>query len=152
MTRWYAKGLLALALPLVLGVGPCSRMPGGVLNGPVVGEPVGDWSSLEEQLGLCAIESRAVLPHSVTVACWNQGTDLYVGCMSCEGKMWSTYVSSNPQARIKIGDAVYAVSMNRITDPERMHGPWQARWEMFGREGEVPEIPETYWLWRLTSR
>lgn len=147
----YVKGLIALALPLLVGVGPCERMPGGVLNGAVVGEPVADWSK-NEDLGLCALESRPEFPHSVTVACWQWNKDLYVGCMSCDGKIWSNYVSNDPRARIKIGDKVYPVKMNRIVDKDAMQQPWQARWEMRDGEGPAPSIPEPYWLYRLTSR
>ncbi len=152
MKRMNPMGLLALCLPLIMGVGPCARVPGGVLNGPAAGAPVKDWSSLEEDLGLCAIESRPAFPHSVTVACWHDGPDLYVGCMSCDGKLWSGYISSDPRARIEIADAVYPVEMNRIVDRDRMRGPWEARWAMFGREAPAPPIPESYWLWRLSSR
>lgn len=145
------KGVLALALPLILGVGPCERMPGGVLNGPVADTPVEDWSRLEG-LGLCALESRPEFPHSVTVACWQSASDLYVGCMNCDGKIWSGYVSNDPRARIRIGDRVYPVRMNRITERDEMQAPWQARWEMRGGGEPVPSIPDSYWLFRLTSR
>lgn len=145
------KLVLALSLPLILGVGPCDRMPGGVLNGPAAGAPVEDWSVFKEDLGLCTIESRPEFPHSVTVACWHQGADLYVGCMSCEGKMWSGYISNDPRARIKIGDTVYPVNMNRIADRREMQGPWEARLAARGRDTSAP-IPESWWLWRLTSR
>ncbi|MBD3649528.1 MAG: hypothetical protein HUJ31_19210 [Pseudomonadales bacterium] len=145
------KMALALSLPLMLGVGPCERMPGGVLNGPVASAPVDDWSALNEDLGLCAIESRPAFPHSVTVACWREGPDLYVGCMSCDGKMWSDYISADPRARIKIGETVYPVHMNRIVDRSQMQGPWEARLAARGVDTDRP-IPESYWLWRLTSR
>jgi hypothetical protein len=144
------KLALALTLPLIVGIGPCARMPGGVLNGAVVSDPIQDWSTMK--LGLCAVESRLAFPHSVHVACWHDGPNLYVGCMRCKGKMWSSYVSDDPRGRIKIGGKIYPVTFNRIAGKDQMRRPWEARWAMFGRTAPAPPVPDGYWLWHLTSR
>ncbi len=150
--------VLIMILPVLLGVGPCTggprmiaAVPGGVLTGQVATRPVTDFSFVADA-GLCALETRPDFPHSVTVNCFNDGPDLYVGCMGCEDKVWSTYVANDSSARIRIADTVYAVTMNRITDPEEMAGPWLSRWQKARGNTDAPRIPEGYWLYRLTSR
>lgn len=154
--KW--RAVLVLALPVLLGIGPCSsgpafmeRIPGGVLTGAVVGGEINDWSFVEA-VGLCQLETRPGFPHSLTVNCFNDGPDLYVGCMSCAGKTWSAYVSNDPRARIKIGDKVYPVTMNRIMTREEMQAPWLNRWRKTRGDENAPPIPDSYWLFRLTSR
>lgn len=155
MRRW--RAIVFLALPVLLGIGPCSidprlaRVPGGVLSGEVVGGRITDWSFVAEA-GLCQVEVRPEFPHSVTVNCFNDGKDLYVGCMSCEGKTWSSYVSSDPRARIKIGEEIYPVHMDRVMDKRAMWAPWVSRWKKTRGTDDVPEIPDSYWLYHLTSR
>ena len=152
------RALLVLALPVLLGIGPCSagpgwleRMPGGVLNGEVVTAPVADWSFAQEA-GLCQLEVRPSFPHSVTLNCFALNGQLYIGCMACEGKMWSTYVGSDPSARVRISGKVYAVTLNRISHPDEMWVPWLSRWQKLRGNSDAPEIPAGYWLYHVTSR
>ena len=121
-------------------------MPGGVLNGEVVGEAVEDWSFVADA-GLCALETRPGFPHSITVYCFNEGSSLLVGCMACEGKVWSGYVTHDNRARIKIAGKVYPVEMRQITDRQELEALWQKR-----RGGTERPLPEGYWLYRLSSR
>lgn len=152
------RSIIVLSLPVLLGIGPCTggpgwleRIPGGVLAGEVVAGEVTDFSFVADA-GLCKLETRPDFPHSITVNCFNDGEALYVGCMGCADKVWSTYVSSDPRARIKIGEKIYAVTMNRVTDPARMRSPWVNRWQKTRGSEEAPPIPEGYWLYHLTSR
>ncbi|XOV88985.1 MAG: hypothetical protein ACFHX7_03640 [Pseudomonadota bacterium] len=155
--KW-GRAIIVMALPVLLGIGPCTggprwleRIPGGVLNGEVVTEPVTDWSFVSEA-GLCALETRPDFPHSIIVNCFNDGPDLYVGCMSCDGKAWSTYVMNNPVGRIRVGDRIHAVNLRRVTDADAMQGPWVSRWEKTRGNTDAPPIPSGYWLFQLTSR
>ncbi len=155
--KWL-RALIVLALPVLLGIGPCTggprwleRIPGGVLDGEVVTEQITDWSFVSEA-GLCALETRPAYPHSVMLNCFNDGPRLYIGCMSCEGKAWSTYVASDPTARIRVGERIYAVNMQRITQADAMQGPWISRWQKTRGNSDAPPIPAGYWLYHLTSR
>lgn len=156
--RARSRAIIVLALPLLLGIGPCSsgpswleRLPGGVLEGEVVTQPVTDWSFVAD-VGLCQLESRPEFPHSISLNCFNEGPDLYVGCSRCEGKTWSTYVAADPRVRIRVGEKVYAVTAKRVTDADAMLLPWQSRWLKTRGSTDAPEIPGHYWLYHLTSR
>lgn len=152
------RTLVVVSLPVLLGIGPCTggprwleRIPGGALTGNVVAGPVDDFSFVAEA-GLCALETRPTFPHSITVNCFTDGPELYVGCMGCEDKVWSTYIANDARARIKVGDDIYAVTMNRLTDETAMQGPWVNRWRKTRGNDDVPPIPDGYWLYHLTTR
>ena len=152
------RALLVLTFPVLLGIGPCSsgpvwleRLPGGVLTGEFVSAPVDDWTFVQDA-GLCQLEARPSFPHSVTLNCFASNGELYIGCMACEGKMWSTYVSSDPNARVKIGGKIYAVTMHRLTDQEEIRVPWLSRWQKLRGNSDAPAVPPGYWLFHVTSR
>ena len=158
MTLRTLRTLIVISLPVLMGIGPCTggprwleRTPGGVLAGEVVSGEVTDFSFVADT-GLCKLETRPAFPHSIVVNCFNDGETLYVGCMSCEGKVWSKYVASDPRARILIDDKIYAVTMNRVTDRADMQIPWVSRWQKSRGNSDAPPIPEGYWLYRLSSR
>ena len=152
LKRW--RAMIVLMIPVLTGFGPCTSgprfvqiIPGGVLNGDVVTETVGDWSFTPRQ-GLCALETRPGYPHSVTVFCFRGEEKLYVGCRSCTGKVWSGYVSEDNRARISIEDRIYPVLMNRLAEDE-LNRTWA---ELRGGDDGVPPLPEDFWLFELTSR
>ncbi len=150
--RW--RMMLVLMIPAVVGFGPCTTgprflqvIPGGVVNGEIVAEKINDWSFIAGA-GLCALETRPNYPHSVTVFCFTDNKKLFVGCMGCAEKTWSAYVANDDRARLWARDMVYPVTMRRISDRESMQEIWDIR--NTGREPRP--MPETYWLYELTSR
>ncbi|MCB1645104.1 MAG: hypothetical protein KDI36_06605 [Pseudomonadales bacterium] len=152
------RALLVLMFPVLAGFGPCSagpamleRVPGGVLNGKLVTEAVDDWSFVSDT-GLCTVETRPEFPHSVRVNCFNDGPRLYVGCMSCQGKIWSDYITRQPVGTILIEDRLYPVSFRRVTDDAEMLSAWTQRISKLRPAAEVPPVPAGYWLYELTSR
>ena len=149
--------LLILVLPIVLGFGSCSsgprfleRIPGGVLDGEVVGDVVEDWGFVAEA-GLCDLETRVNFPHSVKLNCFNDGPELYIGCMNCEGKLWSGYIAADPRGRIRIEGKVYAVNLRRLERGPEMDAGWNSRLAKTRPGQPVPAIPEGYWMYHLTS-
>lgn len=144
-------GLVLLSLGLMMGLGPFERLPGGKVTGPVVGTPVDDWQFVEHA-GRCALEVRPEYPHSVTVNCWHSQGRLFIGCMACEGKVWSSYISDNPAARVRISGSVYPVALQRVESEVEMLDAWSARWSHLKREPPLPQVPEGYWLYRVVSR
>ena len=83
--RWL---VLAICLPMLMGMGPCGPIPGGELSGDVVTAPVDDWSFAND-VPRCAVEVRPASPHSVTVNCMSWQQRLFVSCSECELKRWS---------------------------------------------------------------
>ena len=145
-----SAGLVVVAT-LLMGMGPLDRLPGARLVGPVVDGSVDSWRFVEKA-GQCQLETRPQYPHSVTVNCWHLDGQLYIGCMRCQGKVWSRYVVETRLARVKIASQVYRVTLERTTDPQEMTLSWAARWDQLGRARPVGSVPEHYWLYRVTSR
>ena len=136
---------------LLMGIGPFDRLPGARLVGGLVDGPIASWRFVEKA-GQCQLETRPQYPHSVTVNCWHLDGQLYIGCMRCQGKVWSRYVVETKLARVKIASQVYRVTLERTTDPQEMTLSWAARWDQLGRARPVGSVPEHYWLYRVTSR
>ena len=136
---------------LLMGIGPFDRLPGARLVGGLVDGPIASWRFVEKA-GQCQLETRPQYPHSVTVNCWHLDGQLYIGCMRCQGKVWSRYVVETKLARVKIASQVYRVTLERTTDPQEMTLSWAARWDLLGRARPVGSVPEHYWLYRVTSR
>jgi hypothetical protein len=147
--------LVLAALPLALyGVlsyaCPCERAPGGYLFGREVREPVRDWS-FANGTPLCQLQVGALLPHSINLNCMSSGGRLYVSCSSCAGKHWSGVALANPQARIRIGDAVYPVQLTRLEDASALDEAWRARARKTGSDPAAPRA-EGWWSFELVSR
>lgn len=136
---------------LLMGIGPFERLPGGRLVGSVIEAPILTWRFVEGA-GPCQLETRPQYPHSVTVNCWHVDGQLYVGCMNCQGKVWSHYVDQIPLARLKIGSEIYPVILKRTLDPQEMALSWATRADQLGRVRQVATVPAHYWLYRVTSR
>ena len=143
-------GLLAV-IALLMGIGPLERLPGARLVGNVVDAPIAGWRFVE-RAGQCQLETRPQYPHSVTVNCWHVDGRLYIGCMHCQDKVWSHYVDQTKLARVKIGSQIYPVILERATNAQEVASSWAARWDQLARVPPVPEVPEHYWLYRVTSR
>lgn len=158
MPRHLLRSLIVLSLPVLLGIGPCTggprwleRIPGGVLAGETVPGRIDDFSFVRDA-GLCKLEVRPAFPHSIVLNCFDDAGTLYIGCMQCEGKVWSAYVADDPRARIRIGDKLYAVTMHRTTDEAEMQSAWISRWEKTRGNRDAPPRPDHWWLYRLSSR
>ena len=104
---WRGIGLM-VAAALLMGIGPFDRLPGARLVGGLVDGPIASWRFVEKA-GQCQLETRPQYPHSVTVNCWHLDGQLYIGCMNCQGKVWSHYVAQTKLARVKIASLVYPV-------------------------------------------
>jgi hypothetical protein len=151
--RWI--GVIALLLALgaagayALRSDPLGPLAGKRLAGPVVSEPVSDWSFTDEHY-LIAVETRPAAPHSVTTICFAHEGSLYVPAQGGSAKDWTHFAVSNPRVRLKIGDKVYPAIATRITDPdarEAMVAAARAKYDFDG--GDTP--PEDIWLFRMDS-
>lgn len=130
---------------------PCERSPGGYLLGDVVEQPVEDWSFANE-VALCQVQvSRGFLPHSINLNCMADQGDLFLSCASCEGKAWSTAALQDPEARLRIGEAVYPVRLRRVEEPVELDRAWQARARKTG-QGEGTPREAGWWSFAVTSR
>lgn len=127
---------------------PCERVPGGYLVGEAVEEEVSDWSFVNSE-PLCQIEVGNLLRHSVNLNCMSFDGGLYLSCANCEGKRWSTIALDSGRGRIRVGDNVYPVSLEQVTDPDVLDAAWQARADKLGRESTARA--DGWWSFRLNS-
>ena len=141
-------GLVALIVVVARGVGvwtttcPCNRTPGFMLLGNVQSAPVTDWSFVND-VPLCQIQVSAYfVPHAVNLNCMaTSDGQLYLSCSACETKFWASHVGQNEQGRVRLGDRVYPVTMNRVTDEAELDRAWAARVKKLQVHGEPPYNP-----------
>ncbi len=138
-----------MLVPLLMGIGPCGRLPGGSLSGEDETTPVTDWS-FTNGVGLCALEVNPTGPHSVTLNCMSWADRLFVSCSQCEGKTWSAYALHDSRGRIEIGPRVFPVDLTRVTDADLLDKAWVARANKLGNERRPR--PDHWWSFELTSR
>ena len=93
---------------------PCGPVPGLWLFGDRATEPVDDWAFVNDA-GLCQLQVQTWKPHTLNLNCMSDNGDLFVSCSNCAGKSWSNHVLTKPQGYIKAGDAVYPVTLARVT-------------------------------------
>lgn len=156
--RGVATGaVVAVVIVAVIGVGlawffycPCSRLPGGWLLGEEVTEPVTDWTFAND-VPLCQIQVRAWLPHSVNLNCMASRGRLFLSCASCDGKVWSTAALENPDARLRLFDRVYPVTLTLVDSPQELDEAWRARSAKLGMPLDTPRRPG-WWSFRVESR
>ncbi len=129
---------------------PCARLPGGYLLGEEISEPVADWSFANE-VPLCQIEVQRWLPHSINLNCMSAGGELFLSCSGCAGKTWSNAALQNPQARIRVADRVFPVTLTRLTDPARLDHAWRTRARKLGQALDTPRR-DGWWSFVVVSR
>lgn len=134
-----------LAAALTGCFGPKDRRPGMRLPGEVAPTP-SDWSFTDAH-PLIAIEVRApyLLPHSVTIVCGALDGDLYVGAREPETKNWPGWADRDPEVRLGIGERVYEVRLEPITDETRIARVRQAMAAKYDRPPSSGEVPIRYW-------
>jgi len=150
--RALALGVAAgLAL---LGNGPCGPIPGHRLPGEESSEPVKDWSFVSG-VRHCQVEVRPADPHSVTTYCFPDGDVLYVPAIMGADKQWTKMAVAEPAARIRVGDVVYPVTLERLVTPEDRLTAAAAGYRARHDGADPPdgfEVPEDRWFFRATSR
>ena len=132
---------------------PCDRTPGLYLRGNVATAPVNDWS-FANQVPLCQIQVDAgLLPHALNLNCMATSTgELYLSCAGCDGKRWSTAALANNQARLRLNDTVYPVTLTRVMDPAELDRAWIARAAKTGNPNNAGPRQEGWWSFRVESR
>jgi len=107
---------------------PCETVPGAVLWGEVVEEPVTDWSFANDS-ELCQIQvGGPIITQALNLNCMatDQG-ELYLSCTQCAPKRWSKVVAENPDGRIRVNGRVYPVRITQVTEPQEKDRSCNAR-------------------------
>jgi hypothetical protein len=146
--------MVLAGLLVACSMAPSGERPGLGVSGPVVAEPVRDWSFTDE-IEEILIETRAWygLPHSVTIWCVAIDGELYVGASAPDfpkERFWVTNVRRDPDVRLKIAGKVYERRLELITDPQRTDFIDRTFGVKYGYD--VEEDPEPVVYWRVIDR
>ncbi len=107
---------------------PCDQTPGLFVRGMEASEKVTNWS-FANQVPLCQVQvDTGLLPHALNLNCWSDTNgDLYLSCGNCDGKRWSTAAGAHNEARVKVGQTVYPVTLTRVVDAADLDRAWASR-------------------------
>jgi hypothetical protein len=105
--RWSGWGaaILAVAALAIYGVGPVSYIPGMLLGGRASAPPA-SWAAVNDHDEI-RIETDGALPW--VVRAWYAGTDDGLYVFAWREARWWRRIEATPDARVRIGDATFAV-------------------------------------------
>jgi len=113
--------LLVVVGAVVLGArwffGPLGPIPGPELSGPVVEEPVDDWSWIDA-VKVVQIETRPEDPYSVSTWVTRVGNEIYVFAGD-EESPWVENIGNDPRVRVRIRGRIYELAAVRVADLEK---------------------------------
>lgn len=144
-----SRAWVAILLPVLFGFGPCGPIAGTSVNGEQVTDTITDFKFVM-RVDNCALEANQASPHSVTVNCWTVGKQLFIGCMDCAGKTWSTLLDEDAYARIQIGQKVYPVKATKMKDQPAIQRAWGIRLQKYA-SADPELVPAGFWLYHLRS-
>ena len=144
------SGVLCLLISVVLVAceGPFLNLPGGALAGTPA--PVPDSWAFTDEVSTIKLETNPAEPYSVNI--WVVALDdfLYVHAGDNRAE-WVANMEADPNVRLQVDDAVYALEAARVTDQaefERFAAAYADKY--FGRPGNE-DVAEAY-LFRLGAR
>lgn len=141
--------LIVAVLGLLAGCEPDGRRPGLWLSGDVQEKFPDDWSFTNQHREIhIEVSTPYLLPHSVTIWCADSEGDLYLGARAPETKNWPGYVDDDPNVRLGIGDKIYPVRLEPLTDPEEIQGVKQAYARKYDLPGGISggeNVDQRYW-------
>lgn len=141
---------------------PCERTPGFFLMGEAQSGKVEDWG-LVNSVPLCQIQVSAGLrPHSINLNCMaTPEGELFLSCSECDGKYWSKHVGASEKGKLRLGEKVYPVLIEREVDSVRLDAAWLARLKKLGIQRELSSDsnplkenprPLDWWSFNVVSR
>lgn len=149
MSVWLrASCVVAIALALGCG-GPLWMVPGGALSGETRPAPT-DWS-FSDSVKNVQLETRPEDPYSVNIWGLGLGDVFYVFSAFGPDAEWAQHIATDPRVRLRIEDAIFALSATATSDPGEIDAFLAAAKGKYDWEPE-PEQLEEWVLFRLTPR
>ncbi len=129
------KGIVIVALAVLLG--GCSEpfivFAGGELSGEVA-EPPADWSDIRDEETF-QLETRPEEPYSVNIWAVGIGEHVYIGT-GPDGTNWSDYIREDPRVRLRVGETIYPLRAEPVTDRQERRQVAAAYAEKYGLDRE----------------
>jgi hypothetical protein len=121
-----AIGIALLCLLVVVGAailgarwifGPMGPIPGPELSGPMVEEPVADWSWIDA-VKVIQVETRPESPYSVSTWITRVGDEIFVFAGN-EESPWVRNIGDDPRVRIRIQGRIHECTAERVAELEK---------------------------------
>lgn len=142
---------IVIASALLLAAG-CSEpfivFAGGELSGEVA-EPPDDWSALRDEETF-QLETRPDSPYSVNIWAVGIGRDVYIGT-GPDGTRWSQYIEDDPRVRLRVGNVVYPLLAEAVTDTDERVAVATAYADKYGLDQDENWLEEAL-VFRLDRR
>lgn len=128
--------------------GPLPFMSAGTLDG--VAQPAPATWALDGDFAVVQLETRPDDPYSVNIAYTQINGSLYINAGDTETQ-WVTHISANPLVRLRVGETLYDLRAERVTDTAEiaMFGEAWTSHSMFHRD---PRDLGEVWIYRLVAR
>ena len=137
------------ALVALLGCGgPLGLLPGGKLTGESASWPPA-WDALGNS-GQMQLETNPEKPYSVNINYTIMDGQMYANAGDTETE-WVKNLTADPRARIRLGDRIYPVTAERITDRAEMVRFGKV-WASQGSFYRDPSELDQAWVYRLLPR
>jgi hypothetical protein len=138
--------VVAVVLLLLHGCSePFIVFAGGELSGEVAAPP-DDWSALAAE-EMFQLETRPARPYSVNIWAVGIGTDVYIGT-GPDGTRWSKHIRRDPRVRLRVGETVYALVAQPVTEADERRQVAIAYAEKYGMDPRENWVGEAL-VWRL---
>jgi hypothetical protein len=106
---------------------PRDDQPGLWLSGEEAAALPTDWTFTDDHREIAVeVATPYLIRHSVTIWCAQVGGTLYIAAAAPDTKNWPGWVEDDPNVRLKIGDAVYAVALDRLSAEDEIASVTQA--------------------------
>ena len=128
--------------------GPFAVLPGGQLDGDVMSSPP-DWAFAGDY-GTIQLETRPEEPYSVNIAYTVIDGSLYINAGDTETQ-WVKNMSADPNVRLRLGGALYALRAERVTEGAKIAQFAQA-WTNQSFFRRDPTAYDEVWICRLRAR
>ena len=121
---------------------------GGELSGEVA-EPPEDWSALRDEETF-QLETRPESPYSVNIWAVGIGRDVYIGT-GPDGTRWTQYIVDDPRVRLRVGNVVYPLRAQAVTDIDERIAVAAAYADKYGLDEDQNWLEEAL-VFRLDPR
>jgi len=109
--------LLLFAVGLMSACAPQDSRPGFWLRGELQSQFPADWSfSNDHKEVFIEVATPYLLPHSLTIWCVEVDGNLFVAASRPEEKRWPGWVADEPDVKLQIGDELYPVTLEVMTN------------------------------------
>lgn len=141
----HVVGLIAV-LGLATACEPVDDQPGMWLSGEQAQALPTDWSFTDDRTEIAVeVATPYLIRHSVTIWCAQVAGTLYIGASAPDSKNWPGWVADDPNVRLKIGDDIYAVRLDQISDETEIAAVEQAYMHKYELESVGGGAYVRYW-------